>query len=158
MKKILVATFIIVLLFPALSSAEMYQLSDAEMDEIHAAGLSLFISFNFYLVNSVADILVPGIDVSTGTTNDSSNSGSGITTVNIINQTVDGNSGNVLLNSVQLNDYAQQNLSAFVNFNCANCVVPFGINITVIYGNNQGTVSQINNSLGLLNSSLLFGF
>lgn len=155
MRKKAAVILVIVFLFPSFTSAEMVTLSDYEMDAIHAGGLSLFIDFNFYLINSVADILVPGVGVSTGSTD---NNGSGATTVNIISQDVSGNSGNVLLNSVQLNGYAQQNLSAFVNFNCANCVVPFGINITVIYGSNYGTVSQTNNSLGLLNSSLLLGF
>lgn len=155
MKRLLIVVLALLFMLSTTSYAEMLILTESEMDAIHAGGLSLFIDFNFYLINSVADILVPGVGVSTGSTD---NNGSGATTVNIISQDVSGNSGNVLLNSVQLNGYAQQNLSAFVNFNCANCVVPFGINITVIYGSNYGTVSQTNNSLGLLNSSLLLGF
>ncbi len=153
--KRLAATFVVlitVLMLPAISRAENHQLTDEYMDTIHARGLMVFIDFNMFL----ADF---GMTSSPTITGDDmlglSDIPDSLNNIHIGAQEVgDNNTGNVLQSSVQLNGNAQQNLNSFVNINAASSVVPFGINITVIQGDNYGTVSQRNLSLGMFRSTL----
>ncbi len=152
--KRLVATFVLitVLMLPAISRAENHQLTDEYMDTIHARGLMVFIDFNMFLTDfSVASSpTITGDDIL-----DPSGISDSFNNIHIGTQEVgDNNTGNVLQSSVQLNGNAQQNLNSFVNINAASSVVPFGINITVIQGDNYGTVSQRNLSLGMFRSTL----
>lgn len=164
--KRLVAIFVMamVLMLPAVLRAENHLLSDEELDGIHARGLMVFLDFNMFLIDwSLPDTSHSGIKgggsdgstdpedtvVDTTTISDSFNN------IHLTVQEVgDNNNGNVLQNSVQLNGNAQQNLRSLVNINAASSVIPFGINITVIYGDNYGTIDQRNLSLGMFRSSL----
>jgi len=162
-----------VLMLPALSRAENHPLTDEYLDSIHAKGLQVFLDFNVFFAdfnthssshtNPVAsnndmpsNITVTGNndipdspDASNGSISDSFNN------IHVAAQQVgDNNTGNVLQSSVQLNGNAQQNLNSLVNINAASSVIPFGINITIIQGDNYGTVNQRNLSLGMFRSSL----
>jgi hypothetical protein len=157
MKKLLLIVLVIGLLLPTFAKAEMHKLSDKYLDSIYAQGLMVFMDFNIFLPQSW-DTNDPSVTSITDSFNSSfnnntvNNSGNNI---HVTTQTVgDSNSGNVLQNSIQLNGNAQQNLSSLVNINAVNSVIPFGINITVIQGGNYGTVNQLNQSMGILNSSL----
>lgn len=157
MKKLLLIALILGLLLPAITKAEMHKLSDEYLDSIHAQGLLIFLDINLFLPSNwdgntnIAQIIDPVNNTPTSYTFNNTGNNIQVTT-----QTVgDGNTGNILQNSIQLNGNAQQNLTSLVNLNAVNCVIPFGINITVIQGSNYGTVNQDNYSLGILHSSLL---
>ncbi len=150
-----------VLMLPAPSRAENHPLTDEYLDSIHAKGLQVFLDFNVFLadfnihnsshINPVAgnNEIPDSPDASNGSISDSFNN------IHVAAQQVgDNNTGNVLQSSVQLNGNAQQNLNSLVNINAASSVIPFGINITIIQGDNYGTVNQRNLSLGMFRSSL----
>ncbi len=165
MKKLALLVLMMGLLLPVTAYGQNYRLSDEALDSIHAKGLQIFMDFNVFFpfmdrpgvdkvfggLNKAAG---PEITVTDNTITDSFN--------NVVAppvQTVgNNNTGNNVLNGIQLNDSAQSGLSAFLNINAANSVIPVGINITVIQGSNNGTVNQRNSSFGMLNSSLfMFG-
>lgn len=131
-KVMLIIALMLGLLLPSVVTAETQRLYEESLDSVHAQGLTVYLDFNIFLPSELLSV-------------------GGLLDSQIVG---DGNSGNVLLNSVSLSGDAQQNLSALVNLNAANSVIPFGINITVINGDNNGTVNQSNYSLGFLNSSL----
>ncbi len=127
------------------------RLSDESMDGVHAKGLTVFMDFNMFFPIVEGDVTLGDLNIngSDNTITDAFN--------NIFDptQTVgDGNTGTNILNGIQLTGNAQSNLQAFLNLNAANSVIPIGINITVIQGDNLGSVSQNNAAFGMLNSSL----
>jgi len=127
---------------PQASEAAMHRLSDEYLDLVHAQGLVVYLDYN---------IFVPNIE---GTL-DLNQTLSGATLPGST-QTL-GEGANGIQNGVQLNGNAQSNLNSFVNLNAANSAIPFGINITVINGDNNGAVNQSNTSTAILNSLLVWG-
>jgi len=130
------------LMAPQTSDAEIHRLSDEYLDSVHAQGLVVYLDYN---------IFVPNID---GTI-DLNQVLSGAILPGATQTLGDGANG--IQNGVQLNGNAQSNLNSLVNLNAANSAIPFGINITVINGDNTGTVNQSNTSTAILNSLLVWG-
>lgn len=175
MRKITLLVLMMGLLLPVTAFGQNFRLSDEALDSIHAKGLQIFMDFNVFFpfmdrtgVDTVLRDLqnAAGPDITAGapagpeiTVTDNTITDSFNNVVAPPVQTIgDGNAGNNVLNGVQLNGSAQSGLSAFLNINAASSVIPVGINITVVQGNNFGTVNQRNSSFGMLNSSLfMFG-
>jgi len=155
MKRLLIVLSAMVFLLPSVAAADFTLLSDEEMDGIHAAGLQVFIDINLFLPVGLDNTNLQGV---LENLNDPQVLNIAATEVFTEQNVGAGNTGNVLQNTVFLSGSAQESLSALININAANSVIPFGINITVINGDNLGSVVQDNLLLGLMNSSLILGF
>lgn len=159
MKQIaLMIVFMVGLSLPVSAWGMNHSLSDEALDDVHAKGLMVFMDFNMYfpIVQgdvSLGDINLGDINITDNTVIDSFNNAIDHT------QTIGANNTGInILNGINLSGNAQSGLQAFLNINAANSVIPIGINLTVIHGDNWGTVNQNNSSFGMLNSSLfMFG-
>lgn len=137
---LIVIVFLNLNLFPAYAQ-EAVELTDCELDQIHAGGYSdvlLETASNAVAINDpfVLDAIVTGNNVAFKTNSENSEN------TDILKQLALGNN---TLNSVSVEDSSQQNLSSLVNINAAGSVVPVQLNLTIIMNSTVGNVESNNN-------------
>lgn len=145
--------FMAIIVFSAANiKAEMLPLTDNALAKVSAKGLDI----KMLIYNTVKIGLLQGgsfsgqigdipIRISTSDTDDGNNI--------ISAQTTPQNTS-----TIRLSGYAQQNLSAFNNFNAVNSAVNVGINLVVIVNSTVNKLSPIQTNWGVnfANSQMLF--
>lgn len=159
--KIVLPLILVILIFPALASAEKILLSEAEMDEIYAAGF--YVHFDFSM-----DVFTPGTTAPTinanlggmlfsvnGETGQMQVTGTGNSNpqTNVLvgntGQPVSGPVGGVL----SLSGNAQSGLQSLVNVIGAGSSINVGLNVIVVMDSVGVTINSSNFNVGVLGSN-----